>query len=265
MKKTIVIAGAVVLVVLAAVFAAGCVSEPAKTVTCYDDLIGAKIAVQTGTTGDYEVTAIADANPGTTVERFNKIVDGVQSLKNGKVDCAVVDIETAKNYVSEGSGLKIIEDPAFVPEEYAFAVKKNRTQFLNELNTAIAELKADGTFDKINKYYLGLDGGEQYQKAEGIDYKGDLKVATNAEFPPYEFKDGEKYVGIDMDVMQAIADKLELKLVVNDIAFDSVLVSIQSGKDDVGAAALTVTEDRLKNVDFTDVYASTVQVIIVKA
>ena len=265
MKKTIAIAGAVVLVVLAAVFAAGCVSEPAKAVTCYDDLIGAKIAVQTGNTADYVVTDIADANAGTTIERFNKIVDGVQSLKNGKVDCAVVDIETAKNFVTEGSGLKIIEDPAFVPEEYAFAVKKGNTKLLNELNTAIAELKKDGTIDKINKYYLGLDGGEQYKKAEGIDYKGDLKVATNAEFPPYEFIDDGKYVGIDMDVMQAIADKLELKLVVNDIAFDSVLVSIQSGKDDVGASALTVTEDRLKNVDFTDVYAATVLVIIVKA
>lgn len=264
MKKTIVIAAAVVLVVLAAVFAAGCVSE-SKTVTCYDDLAGAKIAVQTGTTGDYVVTDIADANAGTTVERFNKIVDGIQSLKNGKVDCAVVDIETAKNFVTGGSGLKIIEDAAFEPEEYAFAVKKGNTQLLDELNTAIAELKKDGTFDKINKYYLGLDGGEQYKKVEGINYKSDLKVATNAEFPPYEFKDGEKFVGIDMDVMQAIADKLERQLVVNDIAFDSVLVSVQSGKDDIGAAALTVTEDRLKNVDFTDVYASTVQVIIVKA
>lgn len=264
MKKTIVIAAAVVLVVLAAVFAAGCVSE-SKTVTGYNDLVGAKIAVQTGTTGDYVVTDIADANAGTTVERFNKIVDGIQSLKNGKVDCAVVDIETAKNFVTEGSGLKIIEDAAFEPEEYAFAVKKGNTQLLDELNTAIAELKKDGTFDKINKYYLGLDGGEQYKKVEGINYKSDLKVATNAEFPPYEFKDGEKFVGIDMDVMQAIADKLERQLVVNDIAFDSVLVSVQSGKDDIGAAALTVTEDRLKNVDFTDVYASTVQVIIVKA
>lgn len=264
MKKTIVIAAAVVLVVLAAVFAAGCVSET-KTVTGYNDLVGAKIAVQTGTTGDYVVTDIADANAGTTVERFNKIVDGIQSLKNGKVDCAVVDIETAKNFVTEGSGLKIIEDAAFEPEEYAFAVKKGNTQLLDELNTAIAELKKDGTFDKINKYYLGLDGGEQYKKVEGINYKSDLKVATNAEFPPYEFKDGEKFVGIDMDVMQAIADKLERQLVVNDIAFDSVLVSVQSGKDDIGAAALTVTEDRLKNVDFTDVYASTVQVIIVKA
>ena len=264
MKKTIVIAAAVALVVLSAVFAAGCVSE-SKTVTCYDDLVGAKIAVQTGTTGDYVVTDIADANAGTTVERFNKIVDGIQSLKNGKVDCAVVDSETAANYAPEGSGLKILTDPKFEPEEYAFAVKKGNEKLLNELNTAIAELKKDGTFDKINKYYLGLDGGEQYKKVEGINYKSDLKVATNAEFPPYEFKDGEKYVGIDMDVMQAIADKLERQLVVNDIAFDSVLVSVQSGKDDVGASALSITEDRKKNVDFTDVYASTVQVIIVKA
>lgn len=264
MKKTIVIAGALVLVVLAAVFAAGCVSE-SKTVTCYDDLFGAKIAVQTGTTGDVVYASeIEKADPSTKVERFNKIVDGIQSLKNGKVDCVVVDYEIAKNYAPEGSGLKIIKDPAFDMEEYAFAVKKGNEMLLNELNTAIAELKADGTFDKINMYYLANEG-ETYKKVEGINYKSDLKVATNAEFAPYEFKDGEKFVGIDMDVMQAIADKLERQLVVNDIAFDSVLISIQTGKDDVGAAALTVNEERLQNVDFTDVYATTVQAIVVKA
>lgn len=264
MKKTIFIAAAVVLVVLAAVFAAGCTSTPDKTVTCYDDLAGAKIAVQTGTTGDYEVTSIAEIDPSTTIERYNKIVDGITSLKNGKVDCVVVDSEIAKYYVTDGSGLKIITDPQFVAEEYGFAVKKGNTELLTKINTALAELKADGTLDKINKYYFDIEGGEQYQLADGITRSGDLKIATNAEFPPYEFKDGENYVGIDMDIMKAVADKLGMNFVVNDIAFDSVLVSIQGGKDDVAASAITITDDRKKNVDFSDVYASTVQVIVVK-
>lgn len=266
MKKTIAIAGAVVLVVLAAVFAAGCVSEPAKTITCYDDLYGAKIGVQTGTTGDVGyVSEIEKADPSTQVDRYTHIVDGIQSLKNGKIDCVVIDSDIAKNYATEGSGLKLIYDDTFASEDYAFAVKKGNTELLTKLNTAIAELKADGTFDKITKYYLGFDGGEQYQKVEGINYKGDLKVATHAEFKPYEFKEEGKFLGIDMDVMQAVADKLELKLVINDIAFDAILISVQTGKDDVGASAITVTDERKKNVDFTESYVTATQVIVVRA
>lgn len=260
MKRTFIIAAVAVLVVLAIILTAGFASAPVKTITGYNDLDGAKIGVQAGTTGDLTVTDIA----GAYVERYNKPVDALQSLKQGKLDCVVVDSETAKNYVTEGSGLKIIYDEAFKPEEYAFAVRKGNNTLLAKLNAAIAELRADGTFDKINWYYHGINGGEPYRKAEGIDYKGELKVATNAEFPPYEFIGEGRYVGIDMDTMQAIADRLELRLVVNDIAFDSILVSVESGKDDVGAAALSVTEDKLRNVDFTDPYATSVQVIVVR-
>lgn len=264
MKKTILVGVSVALIVLVAIFAAGCTSTSDKTITGFDDLAGAKIAVQTGTTGDYEVTSIADANPSTTVERYTNIVDGIQSLKNGKVDCVVIDSEIAGYYVTEGSGLKIVKDPKFVAEEYGFAVRKDNTELLTKINEALAELKADGTIDNIKKYYLGVEGGEQYQKAEGITRTGDLKVATHAEFPPYEYKNADKFVGIDMDIMQAVADKLGLNLVVNDIAFDSVLISVQTGKDDVAASGITITDARKKNVDFSDVYTSTVQVIVVK-
>lgn len=89
-------------------------------------------------------------------------------------------------------------------------------------------------------------------------------MATNAEFPPYEFRDGDKIVGIDAEVAQAIADKLGMELKIEDMAFDSIIPAVTSGKADFGAAGLTVTEDRKKNVDFTDTYAKATQVIMVK-
>lgn len=93
---------------------------------------------------------------------------------------------------------------------------------------------------------------------------GTLTMATNAEFPPYEFREGDEIVGIDAEIAQAIADKLGMKLEIEDMAFDSILVAVQSGKADMGVAGMTVTEDRLKNVNFTDTYAEAAQVIIVK-
>ena len=100
---------------------------------------------------------------------------------------------------------------------------------------------------------------------------GVLTMATNATFPPYEYREGsdgsdgsDDIVGIDAEIAQAIADKLGLELKIEDMEFDSIITAVQSGKADVGVAGMTVTEDRLKNIDFTDPYTTAKQVIIVK-
>lgn len=91
-----------------------------------------------------------------------------------------------------------------------------------------------------------------------------LVMATNAEFPPYEYYEGEDVVGIDVDIASAIADKMGMELKVEDMAFDSIIPAVTSGKADIGAAGMTVTPDREENVTFTDTYAKATQVIIVK-
>ncbi len=91
-----------------------------------------------------------------------------------------------------------------------------------------------------------------------------LVMATNAEFPPYEYYDGDEIVGIDVEIAEAVAEELGLELKVEDMAFDAIVVAVESGKADVGIAGMTVTEKRLKNVDFSDSYATATQVIIVQ-
>lgn len=91
-----------------------------------------------------------------------------------------------------------------------------------------------------------------------------LVMATNAAFPPYEYKDGEKFAGIDVELAQAIADKLGMKLEIQDVEFGSIVGGVESGKFDIGMAGMTVTEDRKKQVNFSDTYANGVQVVIVK-
>lgn len=94
--------------------------------------------------------------------------------------------------------------------------------------------------------------------------EGQLHMATNAAFPPYEMTDDEGgYEGIDVEIAEKIAEKLGLELVVDDMDFSSVLTSVQGGKADIAMAGLTVTEERKQNVDFTDSYATGVQVVIV--
>ena len=98
----------------------------------------------------------------------------------------------------------------------------------------------------------------------GSEEDNTLVMATNAEFPPYEYHEGDEVVGIDVDIAQAICDKLGYELEVSDMEFDAILPAVQSGKADFGAAGMTVNEERLESVDFTDTYANASQVIIVK-
>ena len=236
-------------------------SVPANTVFSIDDLTGKTIGVQLGTTGD----AYAGDIEGATVDRYNKGADAVQALKQGKVDAVLIDNEPAKVFVSNNDDLMILDDP-FTVEEYAVAVKKGNDELTEKINGALAELKADGTLDTIKSNWIGEEAGQHpYESPEGTDRSnGTLIMATNAEFPPYESVDGNDVVGLDPDMMQAVCDKLGMELQIENMAFDSIIAAIDSGKADVGAAGMTVTPERLENVNFTDSYTTATQVIIVR-
>lgn len=138
-------------------------------------------------------------------------------------------------------------------------------------DTTAAEA-ADTTAAEAEDTTAAEDVAEEETEAEAEENTegGTLIMATNAEFPPYEYHDssqtgpdGTDIVGIDAEIAGAIAEKLGKELVIEDIAFDSLIPELQSGKADLVAAGMTVTEDRLVNVDFSDTYATAVQSIIV--
>lgn len=114
--------------------------------------------------------------------------------------------------------------------------------------------ESEGTDQEDAEDASGEDSGEG----------GTLIMATNAEFPPYEYHDGGEIVGIDAEIAQAIADELGMTLEIEDMAFDSIITAVSSGKADMGLAGMTVDPDRQKNVNFSDTYATAAQVIIVK-
>ena len=91
-----------------------------------------------------------------------------------------------------------------------------------------------------------------------------LVMATNAAFPPYEYLEGDKFVGIDVEIAEAIADKLGMELQIEDVEFGSIIGGVVEGKYDMGMAGMTVTEERKQSVNFSNTYATGIQVIIVK-
>jgi polar amino acid transport system substrate-binding protein len=239
----------------------GC-GVPKNTVHSLDELEGKTIGVQLKTTGDVYASDIKDA----TVQRFNKGEDAVVALREGAVDAVMLDDAPAKVFVEEYGDVKLL-DEAYADEEYGIAVAKDNTELLDKINDVLDKLEADGTIDDIVKAWL--ENGEEVTAYDGQnkdDYaNGILIMSTNAEFPPYESKtdDGE-IVGIDVDIMKAVCDELDMKLQVEDTAFDSIIASVERGMSDVGVAAMTITDERLEQVNFSKPYVTAKQVIIVR-
>lgn len=257
-------AAALVMAVCMAAALAACGKAAENTVFSVDDLPGKTIGVQLGTTGD--IYASDYEAEGSTIERYNKGNDAVQALKQGKIDCVIIDSQPAQAFVEKNPELTILEEE-FAVEEYAMCISKENTELKDAINAALAELKSEGTLDAIISNYIGDDtkGKNPYVSPEGVDRSnGKLVMATNAAFEPYEYYEGEQIVGIDADMAQAICDKLGYELVIEDMEFDSIINAVQSGKADIGVAGMTVTEDRLKSIDFTDSYTTATQVIIVR-
>lgn len=110
----------------------------------------------------------------------------------------------------------------------------------------------------------GSSSGANTSSAADSSAKETLTMATNAEFPPYEYYEGDNVVGIDAEIAQLIADKLGMELEIVDVAFESIVPGVQAGKYDMGMAGMTVNEERLESVNFSSSYATGVQVVIVK-
>lgn len=148
-------------------------------------------------------------------------------------------------------------------EEYAFGVDKTQPELLEQVNAFINKIKEDGTLDEICDKYFG--GGEPtpVESAALDESKDQLVVATNAAFEPFEYMQGDSYVGIDMEIAALLADELGKELVIQNMDFDAVCLSVGQQKCDIAMAGLTVSEDRKEYVTFSDTYYQASQRLIV--
>lgn len=162
--------------------------------------------------------------------------------------------------------VKVI-DIDLTEEEYAFGVDKDQAELLASVNDFIAKMMEDGTFDAICNNYFGDGTPTPVVSAEEDAAKADtqLVVATNAAFEPFEYMDGESYLGIDMEIAKALADSLGMELVIKNMDFDSVCLSVGQHKADIAMAGLTIKPEREEYVTFSNSYYSASQKIIVPA
>ncbi len=161
------------------------------------------------------------------------------------------------------ANVKVI-DINLTDELYAFGVDKAQPELLEQVNAFIAEIQSNGTFDAICEAYFG--DGEKKPVTSAVEdaTKDQLIVATNAQFEPFEYKVGDKFYGIDMEIAALLAEYLGQELVIKDMEFDAVCLSVGQHKCDIAMAGLTVNEKRKESVTFSTSYYTANQKIIVK-
>lgn len=246
---------------------------------------GAKtiIGVQGGTTGEFyvkgNVDMLLDGYSNITCNAYNNGGLAVKAMLDGQIDYVIIDNEPAKQLLAQNPDTLKIIDIALTTEQYAYGVDKNQADLLASVNAFIAKIKADGTLDAIFAKYENLEydddgnviGGDE--AIEGIESAtkntdnaaGQLVVSTNAAFAPYEYKKGNKFVGIDMEIAKLLADELGLELVIDDMDFEAVVTSVGKNCVDIAMAGLSVTATRKESVNFSDAYyEGAYQVLIVK-
>ena len=230
------------------------------TIQTKEDLNGMTISVQTGTTGaDYAAANFSNDNI-----KFQKTYsDVLLDLNTGKADAEIVDSTVALAQCAANPNLQVLDILDDSPvEQYGFIFSKDNTALRDEFNDSLQHIMDNGLYDMIMEYYE--ENGYSPETPSFFTTQGTLVVETSPDFPPYDNMHGQEYVGIDMDIMRAIGYEIGYNIEFRQNIFDSIIISVQQGKCDVGASGFTIDDDRKEKVDFSTPYAEIHQVLVVK-
>jgi polar amino acid transport system substrate-binding protein len=223
---------------------------------------GVRIGVQLGTTGH----TFADENfPDATVIPYDTNSDAILAVLAGDVDAVIMDSEPARNFVAQNSDRIRQLDELLTQEAYGISLQLGST-YTALFDGAINTLRENGTLYELIDYWVLEDSrASRYTSPPGITHpNGILYMGTNADFPPFEFIEYNEIVGLDPDIARAIGDLLGYEIEIVDMDFNGIILAVQTGQVDFGMAGMTITEERLQQVSFTQGYFMSGQSVIVQ-
>ena len=251
MKK--IIAFALILVLCLSLAACGGANETAKAT---------KIAVQKGTTA----LMYAQVLKGAEAVSYDTFALAANDMKNGNAAYVFVDKTTAKALGKEISGLKII-DISLSSENYGIGIDPNQADLKTKIDTILADKASE--IEAIKEKYMNGDEANYVgvtSAAKDVNRADQqLVVATNAEFAPWEYKEGTQFYGIDMEIAQLLATELGLELVIDDMEFDMVVGAVGKQGVDIAMSGITITAERMNIINFSTPYYTEAIVCVCKA
>ena len=253
MKKIISLILALTLLLGATFTLASCNKEDGDKVT--------KIAIQSGTTSE----AYAKVLKGVEIVSFDTFALAAQGMKNGNADYVFVDKTTAKALCNEISGLKIV-DIALSSEYYGIGIDPAQATLKAQIEDVLVNKAAE--IEAIKAKYMNGEEASYVGVASATKDTSkaaqQLVVATNAEFAPWEYKEGNLYYGIDMEIANLIATELGLELVIDDMAFNMVVGAVGNHGVDIAMSGITITAERMEVINFSTPYYTESIVVVCK-
>lgn len=228
----------------------GC--EKREKVTKISQLEGKEFAVPTGTAADQLVLSIF---PKAKFKYYNTVLDSALAVKAGKADAAAYDEPILKNIAAKNSGLTVLPE-MITYDNYGFAVQLEKKDLKKNIDIVVSELKKNGVYDAMVNRWLpktGNPGAMPEIASKGA--KGVLKLGTAAVTEPFSFVDASRnIVGFDIEIARYVAQKLDMKLEIVNMDFGAMIPALVSGKVDMIAACITITDERAKKVLFSEPY-----------
>ena len=221
-----------------------------------DDVRGKILSVETGTTGAKYAQTISS-----NVIFQKGYSEVILDVINKKADVEIVDNVVAISQVAAHPELEIRDILDAPVEDYGFVFAKDNVDLQEEFNAAYAKLNENGKIQKILDYYK--DHGYSPDTPPYWESKGKIIVETSPDFPPFDDIIGDKFVGIDMDIVRAVCDDIGYEVEFRQNNFDSIIMSVQQHKADMGASGFSIDEERKSQIKFSTPYADNKQVLVV--
>lgn len=219
-----------------------------KTVTDPAQLAGQKVGIITGSAYD---SALKNANPAAVPEYFQTFADQAEALKSGKIAAFLVDEPIARDIMNHTEGLMILPGK-LTSDGYAFAFSRRRPKLCRQVNDALREMRESGALQKIDAKWFGSNEAAKVLpdlKTDGPN--GVIRLATNSGLPPFAYIKEGQIVGYDIEIVMTIAAKLGWTVEIADMEVAAIIPSLISGKSDMAACGITITEERSRSVLFS--------------
>lgn len=241
-------------------------SDDQGAITSLEDLAGKTIGVQTNTTG--EEYANENKPDGATVKSFVDTPGLFAALESGDIDAILQDLPVNADRALGDDSVEVVETFE-TDEQYGFALATG-SDLREELNTALASVRDDGTYDLIYAKYFPEPGEDPGPGPEASDASGSrtIKVCSDIPYPPMQMEGegprGLTYTGFEIDLLDAMAATIDAELEVLVTPFDSIFASLAAGNCDVVASSVTINDERKKQMDFSDAHFDAHQSLLVK-
>ncbi len=215
-------------------------------------LSGKVFAVPTGTAAD---KLTLSRFPDAKFQYYNSVLDTVLAVKNGKADAAAYDEPILKNIAAKNSGVMVLPE-MITTDNYGFAVQHGRHDLKTAVDQVVDELKKTGGYKEMVKRWLPETGSPAAMPSiVSSGAKGVLKLGVAATNEPFAFVDSkQEIVGLDIEIARLVAKKLDMKLEIANMDFGGMIPALTSGKVDMIASCITITEERAKKVLFSEPY-----------